>query len=233
LVLCPQNYIFAAYYPKKIFMHGQIIKNIIFDFGGVIIDIDYWKSINAFIELGGENFDRIYSQAGQTELFDELDKGSIPADEFINKLQKLFPPDVTTKMINDAWNAILIGIPAHRIHLLEKIRNHYRIFLMSNTNTIHYTEYIKELRKKYGYESLSCLFEKVYLSFELGMRKPDEKFFKLILEENNLNATETLFIDDSEQNLPPAESFGINTLFLKKGMDVTELFENGLLKTGK
>ena len=233
MVLCPQNYIFAAYYPKKIFMHGQIIKNIIFDFGGVIIDIDYWKSINAFIELGGENFDRIYSQAGQTELFDELDKGSISADEFINKLQKLFPPDVTTKMINDAWNAILIGIPAHRIHLLEKIRNHYRIFLMSNTNTIHYMEYMKELKEKYGHDSLSCLFEKVYLSFELGMRKPDEKIFRLILEENNLNASETLFIDDSEQNLPPAESFGINTLFLKKGMDVTELFENGLLKTGK
>jgi len=214
-------------------MHGQIIKNIIFDFGGVIIDIDYWKSINAFIELGFENFDRIYSQAGQSALFDELDKGLINAEEFRNKLQKLFPRGVSTKMIDDAWNAILIGIPAHRIQLLEKIRNNYRIFLMSNTNTLHYAEYIKELKEKFGYDDLSCLFEKVYLSFELGMRKPDKKIFKLILEENNLNATETLFIDDSEQNLPPAKSFGINTLFLKSGMDVTELFENGFLKAEK
>jgi len=214
-------------------MHRQIIKNIIFDFGGVIIDIDYWKSINAFIELGVENFDRIYSQAGQSELFDDLDKGLISADEFRNKLQKLFPRGVSTKMIDDAWNAILIGIPAHRIQLLEKIQNNYRIFLMSNTNTLHYTEYIKELKEKFGYDDLSCLFEKVYLSFELGMRKPDKNFFKLILEENNLNAMETLFIDDSEQNLPPAKSFGINTLFLKNAMDVTELFENGFLKTEK
>jgi glucose-1-phosphatase len=231
--LCPQNYIFAAYYPKKIFMHRQIIKNIIFDFGGVIIDIDFWKSINAFINLGFENFDQIYSQSGQTELFDELDKGFISPDEFRNKLQELFPSGVSTKMIDDAWNAILIGIPAHRIHLLEKIRNNYRIFLMSNTNTIHYTEYIKELKEKYGYDNLSCLFEKVYLSFELGLRKPDEIFFKLILDENNLIPSETLFIDDSEQNLPPAKSFGINTLFLTNGMDVTELFENWLLKTAK
>lgn len=211
-------------------MHRQNIKNIIFDFGGVIIDIDYWKSINAFIELGGENFDQIYSQAGQAELFDELDKGLITADDFMNKLQKMLPPGTGTKMIEDAWNAILIGIPEHRVRLLEKIQNNYRIFLMSNTNIIHYKEYVIELKEKFGYDSLSRLFEKVYLSFELGMRKPDEKFFKLILEENNLNPAETLFIDDSQQNLPPARSLGIHTQFLKKDTDISDLFENGWLK---
>jgi len=214
-------------------MHGQFIKNIIFDFGGVIIDIDYWKSINAFIELGGENFERIYSQAGQAELFDELDKGLIAADEFINKLQKLFPTGTTTKMIEDAWNAILIGIPEHRIQLLEKTQNNYRIFLMSNTNIIHYNKYIKELKEKFGYNNLSCLFEKVYLSFELGMRKPEAQFFQHIICENHLDPSETLFIDDSEQNLIPAKDLGLQTFFLKNGMDITELFENGILKPGQ
>lgn len=210
-------------------MSVQLIKNIIFDFGGVIIDIDFWRSINAFIKLGGENFDRVYSQASQSDLFDKFDKGLISSDEFRTELKKILPPQTTLQMITDAWNAILIGIPEHRIHLLEKIRKNYRIFLMSNTNTMHYNEYIKELKQKYGYNDLSYIFEKVYLSFELKMRKPDPEFFKLILKDNDLNPNETVFIDDSEQNLPPAKSLGIHTILLNNGMDVSDLFENNFL----
>lgn len=211
-------------------MSDKIIKNIIFDFGGVIIDIDYWRSIKAFIDMGYDNFDKIYSQASQAEIFDKIDKGIISADEFRSELMKFFPPDTTVKMIDDAWNAIMLGIPEHRVRMLEKIRKNYRIMLMSNTNIIHYEQYIKELKEKFGYKDLSGLFEKVYLSFELGMRKPDIKFFKLILEENHLKPEETLFIDDSEQNLPPAQSLNLQTVFLNGGMDVTDLFENGFLK---
>jgi glucose-1-phosphatase len=214
-------------------MSAQNIKNIIFDFGGVIIDIDFWRSINAFIKLGCDNFECIYSQASQTEIFDKIDKGTISADEFRNELIKFFPPETTAAMIDHAWNAILIGIPPHRIQLLENIRKNYRTFLMSNTNAIHYKEYIKELKEKFEYNSLNDLFEKVYLSFELGIRKPDKNFFKLILEENHLDASETLFIDDLELNLPPAQSLGINTIFLNPGMDVTSLFEKGFLQNYK
>ncbi|HNW91230.1 MAG TPA: HAD family phosphatase [Bacteroidales bacterium] len=212
-------------------MSDKIIKNIIFDFGGVIINIDYWRSINAFIDMGYDNFDKIYSQASQAEIFDKIDKGTISADEFRSELMKFFPPDTTTKMIDDAWNAILLGIPEHRVRMLEKVRKNYRIILMSNTNILHYEQYIKELKEKFGYSDLSGLFEKVYLSFELGMRKPDKKFFNLILEENHLKPEETLFIDDSEQNLPPAQSLNLQTIFLNSGMDVTDLFENELLKS--
>ncbi len=214
---------------KKIFMHGQIIKNIIFDFGGVIIDIDYWKSINAFIKLGCKDFSQIYSQAGQTAIFDRIDKGLISPDEFRSELIKLFPSHTSLKMIDDAWNAILIGIPEHRIRLIENIKSIYRTFLMSNTNIIHYTVYMQELKQKFGYGSLSELFEKVYLSFELGMRKPDPNFFRLIINENDLNPSETVFIDDSEQNLHPAQNMGIQTIFLKKSTDITDLFKNGFL----
>jgi glucose-1-phosphatase len=205
------------------------IKNIIFDFGGVIIDIDFWLSINAFIKLGAKNFDEIYSQSQQSGIFDELDKGTISVDSFCEVLKKYLPDNVSKQQIIDAWNAILIGIPEHRIRLLESVRKHYRTFLLSNTNIIHYSEYIKELQDKYGYRDLSELFEKVYLSFEVKMRKPDISFFKMVLEENNLKPEETLFIDDSEQNLPPAEALGMKTFFLNKGMDVSRLFEDGEL----
>ncbi|MEI6851818.1 MAG: HAD family phosphatase [Bacteroidota bacterium] len=206
------------------------IKNIIFDFGGVIIDIDFWLSINAFIRLGAENFHEVYSQSQQSGLFDELDKGTITAEEFCKGMAQYLPADVTTKQIIDAWNAILIGIPEHRIRLLESIRKHYRIFLLSNTNAIHYPEYVMELKHKYGYNDLSELFEKVYLSFEVKLRKPDTEIFKKVLIENGLTAEETLFIDDSEQNLPPAEELGMRTLFLQKNEDVSMIFIDGYLK---
>ena len=210
-------------------MSAQKIKNIIFDFGGVIIDIDYWRSINAFIKLGAKEFESIYSQASQIEVFDKLDKGLISPDDFRKELIRFFPPQTTLQMIDDAWNAILLGIPGHRIHMLEKIRKNYRLILMSNTNIIHYDIYSKELKEKFGYDTLDCLFDKVYLSFELGMRKPDTAFFKLILDENHLDPATTLFIDDSEQNLPPAQSLNIHTFYLEKDTDVSTIFENNLL----
>lgn len=205
------------------------IKNIIFDFGGVIIDIDFWFSINAFKKLGATDFENVYSQSQQSGIFDELDIGSISPEEFCEAMKCYLPKTATTQQIIDAWNAILIGIPEHRIRLLERIKRHYRIFLLSNTNRIHYPVYISELQQKYGYKNLSELFEKVYLSYEVKMRKPDKAFFKLVLEENNLKVEETLFIDDSQQNLPPADELRMQTYFLKKGEDVTTLFKDGLL----
>jgi putative hydrolase of the HAD superfamily len=206
------------------------IKNIIFDFGGVIIDIDFCLSINTFVKLGAKNFDKIYSQSKQSGIFDELDKGLISPDTFCNALKKYLPPTISIQQIIDAWNAILIGIPEHRIHLLEEIRKHYRTFLLSNTNIIHYPVYIKELQEEYGYKDLSELFEKIYLSFEMKIRKPNTAFYKMVLKENSLKPEETLFIDDSEQNLSPASVLGMKTIFLQNGMDVTNLFEGSELK---
>ena len=123
------------------------------------------------------NFEKVYSQSKQSQIFDDLDKGTINADEFCRAMKNYFPSTVTKQQIIDAWNAILIGIPEHRIHLLEIVRKHYRIFLLSNTNIIHYAVYIKELQQKYGYKDLSGLFEKVYLSYEVKMRKPETRLF--------------------------------------------------------
>jgi putative hydrolase of the HAD superfamily len=213
---------------QKFFMYPNI-KNIIFDFGGVIIDFDFQRSIDAFINLGAINFQQKYSQANQLKIFDRLDTGEISQKGFIKQLKELLPSYVNNQQIMDAWNAILIGIPEKRIRLLEKIKKHYRIFLMSNTNAIHYPIYKRELQEKYGYNNLSDLFEKVYMSFETHLRKPDMRFFKLILTENNLNPSETLFIDDSEQNLPPAKQLGMQALWLKD-KEITSFFDKGLLK---
>lgn len=207
------------------------IKNIIFDFGGVIINIDYQRSIQAFIELGIPGFEEKYSQALQMEIFDQLDKGNISPENFLNTMRKMLPKGTSRQQVYDAWNAILLDIPPQRIQLLEKIKDHYKIYLLSNTNALHYPVYTEDLQKSYGYKSLHDLFNGVYLSFELGLRKPDPEIFRLVLNENALNPEETVFIDDSEQNLPPARSLGMKTIFLKQGLDVTELFDNYQLRS--
>ena len=205
------------------------IKNIIFDFGGVIINIDFMQSINAFIALGVKNFDTLYSKTKQSKIFDDLDIGAINPKDFCEALIRLFPKQTTMQQIVDAWNAIILDIPERRIRLLEQIRPNYRLFLLSNTNCIHYDLYTSQLEHLYGYKNLSELFDKVYLSYEEHLRKPNPQFYQMVLLENNLNPQETVFIDDSEQNLPIARQLGINTILLNQNKDVSELYECGRL----
>lgn len=205
------------------------IKNIVFDFGGVIIDIDFIRSIRAFIDLGIEHFEDLYGKSAQSDLFDDLDCGRIDADTFRNEILKMLPPGTTHQQVDEAWNAILIDLPAERIRLLEEVRKHYNTFLLSNTNIIHYPVYTGWLRATSGYKSLDALFDKVFLSFELGMRKPDPAFFEFVIRTCNLIPEETLFIDDSYQNLPPAELCGLKTLLIADGKDVLNYFKNGRL----
>ena len=133
--------------------------------------------------------------------------------------------DLTNDQIKKAWNAIILTMPEHRIRLLEQVRKNYRIFLLSNTNVIHYEVYTKQLRDVFGYKGFNELFEKAYLSFQIGMKKPDLEFFELVLSENKLNASETLFIDDSIQQVQGAEKAGLITYHLAGNKDITELFD--------
>lgn len=206
------------------------IKNIIFDFGGVILNIDYQLTIDAFKEIGMNNFDKAYSQAAQIHLFDNLEKGVISPQEFRNGIRNASGLDLSDEKIDYAWNKIILDLPKHRIDLLLKIRNNYNCFLLSNTNIIHYDLYIKQLQE-FGLESFDDVFKKSYFSFEMGMRKPDAEIFEFVLNQQLLIAEETLFIDDSIQHIETAANLGINVYHLKKGIEITDLFnsENELI----
>lgn len=200
-----------------------MLKNIIFDLGGVIINIDYNLTINAFKKLGVENFEQLYSQIQQTQLFDKLETGKISPQEFRNAIKKLLPPGISNYEIDKAWCAMLLNFPQERLLLLERLKKKYRLFLLSNTNKIHIREVIKILRSENHWSLWNRVFEKKYYSHMIGMRKPDKKAFRLILNENELKASETLFIDDSEPNLAGAQQLGIKTHYLKKGEDILNL----------
>ncbi|MCD4744985.1 MAG: HAD family phosphatase [Bacteroidales bacterium] len=199
------------------------IKNIIFDFGGVIIDINHQLAENAFKDLGIKHFDKLYSQLVQNELFDKLERGFISAQNFRKKIKELIKIPVTDKEIDHAWNCLILDFPRERIKLLEKIKNKYRIFLLSNTNEIHYNLYIQKFKDEFK-KDFSELFEKTYWSFKIGMRKPDKEIFEFIMNQNKLKPSETLFIDDSIQHIKGAKKMRINTYFLKKGEDIVDIF---------
>ncbi len=211
-------------------MQERIYRNLIFDFGGVIIDIDFQRTINSFIALGATQFNEVYSKATQSGLFDKLDKGEVSEDDFVNGLRPWLPANTSRQQIIAAWNDIIIGIPERRIRLLESLKPNYRLFLLSNTNITHYNQYIPELKSNYGYDNLNGLFEEVFLSFKLGMRKPDRNIFDYVFSSMNIKKEETLFIDDSKHIIEAAQSYGIQAFWLKDGMDVTDLFADGKLK---
>jgi putative hydrolase of the HAD superfamily len=198
------------------------IKNIIFDLGGVILNIDFQKSTEAFKKLGFNDFDSFYNMAKQSELFIKFEKGEINAQEFRNNL-RMFKNDLSDEQINLAWNAMILDIPKARIDLLLRLKTKYRTFLLSNTNEIHFKKYDKEIRLSSGLTGMDELFEKDYYSYKLGMRKPDKKIYEYVISENNLIPSETLFIDDSTINMEAAKQCGIKTYLIEKENDILNI----------
>jgi FMN phosphatase YigB (HAD superfamily) len=201
-------------------------KNIIFDFGGVIINIDYQRVINAFVKLGVSNFDSLFSQLKQHHLFDDLDKGLISADEFRTRLRNISNVRLTDEQIDQAWNAILINLPKENIDLLFELKKHYRLFLLSNTNEIHEKAFTKMMMDDFGENVLNKVFEKVYFSHLMNKRKPDPEIFEQVLKENNLVAEETVFIDDSPQHIEGAKQVGLQTFLFKKEKTLADIFRS-------
>ena len=189
-------------------------KNIIFDFGGVIINVDYNLTTHAFRQLGIENFDILFSKAKQSRLFDLYEKGLITSADFREQLRIILDAGVNDTTIDHAWNAMLLDLPKARLELLATLKQTHRTFLLSNTNEIHIDTIYHALQQQYGIPDLSGYFEKVYLSYQVKMRKPDAEIFELLMNENGLEPKETLFIDDSPQHIEAAQKLGIQTYWL-------------------
>lgn len=199
------------------------VEAIIFDLGGVILNIDYNLTSKAFIELGLENFDEIYAQAAQTKLFDDIETGKISGSYFINQLLPFLPKNTSPNKVVFAWNAMILDFPKHRLEFLLKLKNKYKIYLLSNTNEIHLDAVNRSLSKASDLK-LNDYFTKVYLSHEIKMRKPHGEIFDFVCKENNLLPQKTLFIDDTIRHIEGAKSIGINAHLLLNE-DVTVLLK--------
>jgi putative hydrolase of the HAD superfamily len=202
------------------------IKNIIFDLGGVIINLDYDKSIQELQKLCKSNCSIAYSQKEQSQLFDLLETGNCSNEEFRNALRDNYQLDATDEEIDKAWNAMLLDIPKERIDLLLELGKSYRIFLLSNTNAIHMKRFNEIVSHSFTIPSLDSLFERTYYSHLIGKRKPDALVFEEIMAANGLDKSETLFIDDSIQHIESAAKVGLKTLHLQPPLTINQVFKD-------
>ena len=189
------------------------IKAIIFDLGGVILNIDYDLTIKEFEKLGVHNSTSYYSKNEQKTLFDDLETGKISEKKFINTI-KLKTTNANEYQIKYAWNKMLLDLPLERILFIKSIMNNYQTFLLSNTNSIHISCFKNSLSES-NWQLFKSAFNKIYFSYEIGMRKPSVKIFEHVLKENKLYAENVLFIDDSTQHINTAKKIGIVTHHLK------------------
>lgn len=189
------------------------IQNIIFDYGNVIFMIDFARTQYAFEKLGISKADQIFAHTNQISFFDEFDKGMISKDEFRDHIRKIAcNPKLSNQEIDNAWNALLIGIPNPNYHeALLQAKNKYRTFLLSNNNVIHYQYIMDYLATDFQLNGNETLFEKDYYSHLMGMRKPDRDIFDFIVETHFLEPKKTLFIDDSPQHIATAQKLGFQT----------------------
>jgi putative hydrolase of the HAD superfamily len=201
----------------------QQIKNIIFDLGGVIINLDIQQTILEFNKLSETPFESIYTQIKQHQIFDLFDKGLISESDFFEELKKIINTNKTNQELITAWNAMLLDFPLERLSLLETLKSKYRLFLLSNTNETHINAFEADLFKTSGSKNLEPFFEKVYYSCRMGMRKPDQIIFDHVLNENKLIPEETLFIDDTQQHVDGACKTGIHGRLLHKNKEVKSL----------
>lgn len=198
-------------------------KNILFDLGGVLLNIDFKLTSNAFKHLGVTDFDEMFTQHFSNPLFELLETGKIDESAFYEAFRKEVGLPLSDAQIQSAWNALLLDFPPERIEWLKKIASKYRIFLFSNTNQIHYDCFIRNFSNVFDGKHFDDFFEKAYYSQFLGLRKPYPESFQAIVKEQEILPSETLFIDDTLKNIETARQLGFQTIHLQRPTTVLDL----------
>lgn len=207
---------------EKLALSG--IKNIIFDLGMVIIDLDKKATPEAFEKLCGPNYESIMTKLNGEGFFESYETGRISTKSFTTRLQIEIGKSIEEKQIISAWNAMLLDIPEERFNILLEAKNKYRTFCLSNTNELHIDYIFDKLKQEGKLENLDPYFEKVYLSHIMKQRKPDPEIFETVIKEQGLKAAETLFIDDTEEHLEGAKSVGLQTFHLGEGLTLENIW---------
>jgi putative hydrolase of the HAD superfamily len=199
------------------------IKNIIFDLGNVLIPLKADQATKAFLDLMPEGTtEEDIQNIKNSQCFLDYETGQITTDEFLGGLLPFFRPEVKREEIANAWQTILGEFPVVHVEMLQRLGQNYRVFLLSNTNEIHASKFEKEVPRV---DHLKNLFERLYYSHQMGLRKPQPEIYKQVLTDNNLIPSETLFADDLPENIETAEKLGIQTLLVTPEIELHKWFE--------
>lgn len=206
-------------------MKSKGIKNLLIDLGGVLINLDRQRCMESFKKLGFTDVEERLNIQQLHGIFMQQEKGLITSADFRNEIRDMMGKTVSDKQIDAAWNSFLVDIPAYKLDLLLKLRTKYVVYLLSNTNEIHW-KWACQHAFPYRTFRVEDYFEKTYLSYEMHMIKPETEIFKAVIEDAGIEPQETLFIDDSELNCKAAQELGISTYTAKAGEDWSHLFKS-------
>ena len=204
--------------------HAQI-ESIVFDLGGVIVNLDYDLTIQAFSELAGYDITYQYSQKSQADIFSKFEVGAITAAEFRQGLAELFGFEASDDAIDQAWSALILDFPPERVELIRQIGRQKRIFLLSNINELHLATSDRKFAEAMGTHmgTLADQFERAYYSHLVCDRKPNVSIFQRVIDENQLDPTKTLFLDDTAHNLVGAQQIGLQTVHVTQTHPIERL----------
>ncbi|EKV00900.1 haloacid dehalogenase superfamily protein, subfamily IA, variant 3 with third motif having DD or ED [Leptolyngbya sp. PCC 7375] len=206
------------------YSHAQI-ESIVFDLGGVIVNLDYGLTIQAFSELAGYDVTQQYSQQSQADIFSKFEVGSITPAEFRHSLMQLLQFEADDEAINQAWSALILDFPPKRVELIRQLSQQKRIFLLSNINELHLATSDRKFAEAMGNDigTLADQFERAYYSHLVGDRKPNTSIFQRVIDENNLDPAKTLFLDDTAHNLVGAQQIGLQTVHITQERPIESL----------
>lgn len=198
------------------------IETIIFDLGGVILDISPAETERRFAELGIEVTHEMFHITPEKNPFTLLEQGAISHDEFYDGVRDAFGTDLTNDQIRYAWDGMLLGWTPERVELIKELRKHYRILLLSNTNGVHYDTYTRTFKETFGFP-FEELFDELYVSHEMGFRKPHRDIYDKLIADSGITPDRSVFIDDTLQNIEGCEAAGIKGYHLTGGEDIRDI----------
>lgn len=198
------------------------IKSIIFDLGGVLVDLSTEKTAEAFAALADISTHNVFQAYTSNPDFNAYEKGDISDSDFRNAVRRIFSINASNFEIDQCWNAMLLNLPSTKLTLLEALKQHFKTIVLSNTNAIH-LNYIE--RFMLNGSPLELLFHKAYYSHKVRMRKPELNIYTHVLEENNLTPEQTIFLDDSQENIDAAKSLGIQTIHITHSDLIFDIFK--------
>jgi len=198
------------------------IKNILFDLGGVILDIDVQATLKRFYELGFPSELLQYPNNMTSDLFFRYETGKIGTMEFRNEIRRISGVDVSDEDLDKAWNAMLLRIPEERTRLLDKLRERYNLYMLSNTSALH-APVFEQMYLEVAGLPMKSLFKKVYYSFEIGCHKPDTLAWKHVISDAGIMPQETLFLDDNIHNIMASKELGFQAIHIHERTSLTDL----------
>lgn len=199
------------------------IKSIIFDIGGVLVDLNFDRCIDSFNAIGFKDAKDMVSCYHPAAFFGEMERGEITTDQFLNEIRKASGQELSNDAIRSAYGSLLSGIPIDKLRLIKSLRDRgYKIYALSNISEL----LMVPISKYFEADSLTMddYFDKMYLSYQMGVMKPNPKIYEMLIADSGITPSQTLFIDDGEKNIAAAREFGLQVYLAEAGEDFSHLF---------